>query len=421
MRIFDIIEKKKTSQSLAKDEIEFVVKGYGGGDFGDGPMAALLMAICLNGLNREETSALTMAMANSGEILDLAAFGTATDKHSTGGVGDKLTLTVAPMVAACGLVMAKMSGKSLGHTGGTIDKLAAIPNFKTDLDPAVFKDVLSRVGVCIASQSANLAPADKIIYALRDATATVDNISLIAASIMSKKIAAGAQTIVLDIKVGSGAFMKSLPEAQELARVMVDIGKDCGRNMSAVITAMDAPLGQAVGNALEVAEAIDVLKGAGPTDVRDLSIELTAQILSLAKGMDISQAREKAAATLDDGTAFAKFTDMVEAQGGNIPTQFVGANIVRPLPAPKSGYISTINGQICGHAAHICSTANTDLSAGIIFIKKPGDYVEAGEALAYLHSNDEAAISQAQALLLTAYDFSDEKSAEIPLIYEIIS
>ena len=424
MKIFSILEKKKINQPLSKDEINFVVENFTNNKITDGQMGALLMAICLNGLTREETSHLTLAMANSGEILDLSDLGLATDKHSTGGVGDKLTLTVAPMVAACGLVMAKMSGKSLGHTGGTIDKLAAIPNFKTDLAPDVFRDILRHVGVCIASQSANLAPADKVIYALRDSTATVDNISLIAASIMSKKIAAGAETIVLDIKVGSGAFMKSLPEARQLAQVMVDIGKDCGRKMSAVITAMDAPLGYAVGNALEVIEAVEVLKGEEKGEIRDLSIELTAHILHLAKGLDLDKARENAAGVLDDGTAFKKFAEMVEKQGGNTEyihdtTKFILPRMTA-LPSPQKAYIQAINGEICGHAAHICSAQNTDLLSGIIFGAKPGDFVAKGQPLAHLYTDDPAVAAQALALLETAYTFSDTPPEKTPLVYEVI-
>jgi pyrimidine-nucleoside phosphorylase len=427
MRIFDIINKKKNNIELSVAEIEFAVKGFCDGAFGEGPMAALLMAICFNGLNREETSALTMAMANSGEILDLPDLGAPlTDKHSTGGVGDKLTLTIAPMAAACGLIMAKMSGKSLGHTGGTIDKLAAIPGLKTDLAPDVFRDILSQIGVCIASQSQNLAPADKKIYALRDATATVDNISLIAASIMSKKIAAGAQSIVLDIKVGSGAFMKDLDSARQLARIMVDIGRDCGRNMSAVITAMNAPLGRAVGNAIEVIEAIQVLKGDGPDDIKILSIELVAQILTLAKGLNAHEAKKIAEASLTSGAAFNKFVEMVAAQSGD--TAYIHDTSLFPrsrpldfLLSPETGYIDSINGQICGLAANICSIGNTDLFAGIHFEKKTGDFVEQGQPLAILRSNDPNALKKAQELLVTAYNFADTKPAEIPLIHEIIN
>jgi len=421
MRMFDIIKKKKNSQVLSKDEIDFVVRGYTSGTVGDGQMAALLMAICLNGLDRGETSALTMAMANSGEILDLRDLGLAVDKHSTGGVGDKLTLTVAPMAAACGLVMAKMSGKSLGHTGGTIDKLASIPGFRTELDPAEFRALLGRVGVCIASQSANLAPADKAIYALRDLTATVDNISLIAASIMSKKIAAGAEVIVLDVKVGSGAFMKSLPEARELARIMVDIGKDCGRKMAAVVTAMDAPLGYAVGNGLEVSEAIRCLQGGGPDDIRVLSIELTAHILMLAKDINEDEARKMAADTLDNGAALAKFMEMAVAQGADEHFELELSAHRTGIHAPRAGYITAMDGEVCGHAAHICSNGNSDMTAGIVFQKKTGDYVEQGETVAYLLSNDPAALEQARALLETAYTLGDAKPADVPLVYEVIT
>ena len=426
MRIFDIINKKKNKQELTQKEIEFAVAGYQTGTFGDGEMAALLMAICLNGLNQEETAHLTMAMANSGEILDLSDFGVAVDKHSTGGVGDKLTLTVAPMVAAAGLVMAKMSGKSLGHTGGTIDKLAALPGFKTELEPNEFRSILKDVGVAIASQSPNLAPADKLIYALRDKTACVDNISLIAASVMSKKIAAGAKVIVLDIKVGSGAFMKSLDEARELAQIMVGIGKACGKCVAAVLTKMDAPLGRAVGNGVEVVEAVEVLKGAGNAEIRELSIELAAQIISLAQNKDLALAKGIAARTLDDGTALKKFEEMVQSQGGNVAhvhdsSLFGMCQNIIPFTALQTGYIAEINGEICGHTAYIATKGNTDLQAGIMFEKKPGDKVQIGDTLAYIHANDKNAANEAKSLLQTAYKFSEDKPETASLVYEVIS
>jgi len=412
IRIFDILDKKKRGKILSEAEIRFAVEGFGDGSISEGQMAALLMAICINGLNREETAHLTMAMADSGDVLDLSGITRpVADKHSTGGVGDKLTLTVGPMVAASGVAMAKMSGKALGHTGGTIDKLATIPNFNYNLTNNDFVRILEDVGIVIASQTANLAPADKIIYALRDKTATVDNISLIAASIMSKKIAAGAKNIVLDVKAGSGAFMKTHEEARQLAQVMVDIGRDCGRNMAAVITAMDAPLGRAVGNASEVAEAADVLRGDGPNDIKELSVELTAQILMIAKDMDETKARKAAQNCIDDGSAYKRFERMVLAQGGSLEYIDNWASDVQctPLRAVKAGCIDIMNGQACGHASRMVDD--------IIFIKKTGDYVDEGEIIAEIYG---ANPNPAMELLDTAYKYSDVKPKQNPLIYEII-
>ncbi|MCL2574844.1 MAG: thymidine phosphorylase [Defluviitaleaceae bacterium] len=412
MRIFDILDKKKNGVTLSEAEIRFAVNGFSSGEVSEGQMAALLMAVCINGLNREETAYLTMAMADSGDVLDVSGITRpVADKHSTGGVGDKLTLTVGPMVAACGVAMAKMSGRALGHTGGTIDKLETIPGFVCDLTNTDFMRILEDVGIVIASQTANLAPADKIIYALRDKTATVDSIPLIAASVMSKKIAAGANTIVLDVKVGNGAFMKTHEEARQLAQVMVDIGRDCGRNMSAVITAMDAPLGYAVGNASEVAEAVDVLRGEGPEDIRILSIELTAQILVQALKIDEETARKKAQDCIDDGSAFDRLLRMVIAQDGDLSaiSDWYADKPMMEVKSPKTGYISAMDGQICGHASRMVDD--------ILFIKKTGDYVEKGEAIAQIYGEN---LQPSIDLITTAYTFADAKPTQTSLIYEII-
>ncbi|MCL2234861.1 MAG: thymidine phosphorylase [Defluviitaleaceae bacterium] len=411
MSIFEIIQAKKEGEALSPQQIDFVVAGFSDGRVSEGQMGALLMAICLKGFTREETTALTLAMANSGDVLDFEGFGgVVADKHSTGGVGDKLTLTIAPMCASLGVSMAKMSGRSLGHTGGTIDKLEAIPGFKVDLPNEELMRILSRVGVFIASQTANLAPADKTIYALRDKTATVDSPALIAASVMSKKIAAGAQNIVLDVKVGSGAFMKTLEDARHLAQIMVDIGKDCGRGMAAVLTAMDAPLGRAVGTGLEVMEAIDVLQGKGPADIRDLSVELTAQIYSLSKGVDMEISREISKTCLENGTAFAKFKEMVEAQGGNLDGVAQGISADKlDVFASSTGFITSIDGETIGKVAN--------QSGGMTLYKSVGSQVAVGDKVASIYGTaDEQMAKRAE----EAFTYGGEKPEIPPLVYEVI-
>lgn len=402
MSVFEIIQKKKQGKTITRQEIDFVVKGFCDGTIGQGQMAALLMAICLKGFNRQETTALTLAMVASGDVLDFSGKDwTTADKHSTGGVGDKLTLTVAPICAALGVRMAKMSGRSLGHTGGTIDKLEAIPGFNADLPNDILMDILERTGLFIASQTANLAPADKLIYALRDLTATVDSPALIASSIMSKKIAAAADIIVLDVKFGSGAFMKTLEEARHLAQIMVDIGRDCGRKVSAVITPMDAPLGNAVGTGVEVLEALEVLKNKGPADIRELSVKLSAQILSLAFDIKEDAACGLAEEVLQNGKAYQKFCEMVKEQGGNLDelVNKVYHNTIH-LKSPKTGYITHMNGEICGMAAH-----KTD---GIIFHKKPGDHVIKGQTLAHIYPNQFTDVDKTLEDLLASLRFANE-------------
>ena len=410
MRMYDIIMKKRNGGELTKEEIDFFIEGYTKGDIPDYQVSALMMAIYFRKMTEAETLALTMAMADSGDRLDLSGIrGVKVDKHSTGGVGDKTSLALAPMVAACGIPVAKMSGRGLGHTGGTIDKLESFPGFTTALTTERFIENVNRIGMAIMGQTADLAPADKKLYALRDVTATVDNLSLIASSIMSKKLAAGADAIVLDVKTGSGAFMKQEAEARALAEEMVKIGKNAGRRTIAVISDMDQPLGFAVGNALEVKEAIDTLEGHGPADFLELCLTLGSQMLIAGgKAENAEEAEEALRAVIADGSALKKLAEFVKAQGGdgnvvNKPELLPKAAIVLPVPAPESGYLSRI---VCDEVG-ICSLilgggretkeSEIDLSVGLVLCKKVGDYVEAGEPLAVIHANDSGKAEQARA------------------------
>lgn len=403
MRMYDIIMKKRNGKELTVEEIKFFVEGYTKGEIPDYQVSALMMAIYFQKMTKAETHALTIAMTNSGEVLDLSGIqGIKVDKHSTGGVGDKTSLALAPMVAACGIPVAKMSGRGLGHTGGTIDKLESFEGFSTGISTEKFIENVNRIGIAIMGQTADLAPADKKLYALRDVTATVDNLSLIASSIMSKKLAAGADAIVLDVKTGSGAFMKKEEDAKALAKEMVDIGNAAGRRTIAVISDMDQPLGRAVGNALEVKEAIATLKGQGPEDFETLCITLGSQmLLAGGKAENEVQAEEMLRTVIADGSALKKLAEFVEAQGGDAkavyePELLPCASIVQGILAPKSGYIHHI---ACDEVG-ICSLmlgggretkeSEIDLSVGLILEKKVGDYVEVGEPLAYIHANDEA-------------------------------
>lgn len=403
MRMYDIIMKKRNGGELTTEEINFFVEGYTNGDIPDYQVSALMMAIYFQKMTKAETHALTMAMMNSGDVLDLSEIqGVKVDKHSTGGVGDKTSLALTPMVAACGIPVAKMSGRGLGHTGGTIDKLESFAGFSTGISTETFIDNVNRIGIAIMGQTADLAPADKKLYALRDVTATVDNLSLIASSIMSKKLAAGADAIVLDVKTGSGAFMKAEEDAKALAREMVDIGNAAGKHTIAVISDMDQPLGRAVGNALEVKEAIATLKGQGPEDFEKLCLTLGSQML-IAGGKAESEANavEMLKKVIEDGSALKKLAEFVEAQGGDAaavydPELLPKADIVKSIPAPVSGYIHHI---ACDEVG-ICSLmlgggretkdSEIDLAVGLILEKKVGDYVEAGEPLAYIHANDDS-------------------------------
>ena len=429
MRMYDIIIKKRNGESLSKEEIEFFIEGYTKEEIPDYQVSALMMAIYFQGMNEEETLALTMAMARSGDMLDLSAIeGIKVDKHSTGGVGDKTTLALTPMVAACGIPVAKMSGRGLGHTGGTIDKLESFAGFSTAISTETFINNVNSIGIAVMGQTADLAPADKKLYALRDVTATVDNMSLIASSIMSKKLAAGADAIVLDVKTGSGAFMQKEEDAVALAQEMVKIGRNAGRNTIAVVSDMDQPLGFAVGNALEVKEAIDTLKGQGPADFVELCMTLGSQMLIAGgKTQSVAEAMEMLQEALSSGAALEKLAEFVEAQGGDKGAVYdtdllPKAGIVEPVYSPESGYISHI---ACAEVG-ICSLilgggretkeSEIDLSVGIVLTKKVSDKVEKGEVLAYIHANDAEKLTVAKERFIKAYSFTDclpEKAAMI--------
>lgn len=434
MRMYDIIMKKRNGLELTKEEIDFFVKGYTDGSIPDYQASALMMAIYFQKMTEKETYLLTMAMADSGDRLDLSAIhGIKVDKHSTGGVGDKTSIALTPMVAACGIPVAKMSGRGLGHTGGTIDKLESFTGFTTGITTEQFIHNVNTIGIAIMGQTAELAPADKKLYALRDVTATVDNISLIASSIMSKKLAAGADCIVLDVKTGSGAFMKEEADARALAEEMVKIGKNCGRKTIAVISDMDQPLGLAVGNALEVKEAIDTLKGNGPKDFVELCMTLGSQML-IAGGRANSdeEAKTMLQDVIDNGAALQKLKEFVAAQGGDASLVddtdcLPKASILHEIKAPVSGYISHITCDEVG----ICSLilgggretkeSEIDLSVGIVLKKKVGDAVSAGETIAVLHANDEKKASEAEQRYLKAVSFSAEPIAQSQFIKDIIA
>ncbi len=434
MRMYDIILKKRNGGELTKEEIDFFVEGYTRGEIPDYQVSALMMAVYFQRMTEAETLALTMAMAHSGDMLDLSAIrGVKVDKHSTGGVGDKTSIALAPMAAACGIPVAKMSGRGLGHTGGTIDKLESFPGFSTELTTQQFTRNVNRIGIAIMGQTADLAPADKKLYALRDVTATVDNMSLIASSIMSKKLAAGADAIVLDVKTGSGAFMKAQEDARALAEEMVRIGRNAGRKTIAVISDMDQPLGFAVGNALEVREAIETLSGRGPEDLAELCLTLGSRMLIAGgKAEHVEEAVEKLEGVIRDGSALKKLADLVEAQGGDKtavyhPERLPKASVVRTVAAPRDGFVSRI---ICDEVG-ICSLilgagretkeSVIDMSAGLVLQKKTGDPVKAGEPLAQLHTNDERKAAEAEERFLAACVISKETPEKTPLIKAVIS
>lgn len=433
MRMYDVIMKKRNGGELTAEEIRFFVEGYTADRIPDYQAAALMMAIYFRGMTAEETLALTTAMAESGEVLDLSAIqGIKVDKHSTGGVGDKTSLALTPMVAACGIPVAKMSGRGLGHTGGTIDKLESFPGFSTALTAERFVENVNRIGIAIMGQTADLAPADKKLYALRDVTATVDNMSLIASSIMSKKLAAGADAIVLDVKTGSGAFMKREEDAKALAEEMVALGKNAGRRTVAVISDMDQPLGLAVGNALEVREAIDTLNGRGPKDFLELCLTLGSQmLLAGGKAREEAEARAMLQQVIADKSALKKLAEFVEAQGGDSravyePERLPKAAVELPVLAERQGYVSRI---LCDEVG-MCSLllgggretkeSEIDLSVGIVLRKKVGDKVEAGETLAILAANSSEKAREAQKRLAAAYTISEKQPLRQPLIRGII-
>lgn len=422
MRMYDLITKKKNGEVLAKDEIDFIVNGFTNGSIPDYQMSAFLMAVCLKGMNLEETIDLTMAMVHSGDVLDLSPIeGKKADKHSTGGVGDKTSLIVGPMVAALGVPVAKMSGRGLGHTGGTIDKLESFPGFSVSLSEQEFFDNVNRMKLAIIGQTANLAPADKKMYALRDVTATVNNYSLIASSIMSKKIAAGSDVIVLDVKVGSGAFMKTLEEAEELAKVMVQIGTGVGRETYAVLSDMGQPLGRYVGNSLEVQEAIATLKGDGPADLLEASICLaTYMLLGAGRAASVEEAEKLLKGTIADGSALKKLAEFVDAQGGDAsyvwnPDKFPRTEFIEEMISPEDGYVSEILTDEIGMTSLVLGggretkESEIDYSVGIKIWKKVGDYVRKGESLARLYGNDVAKLKAAAPRLMNAYKLSSER------------
>ena len=432
MRMYDVIKKKRDGGVLSSEEIRAFVEGYTNGSIPDYQAAALCMAIYFRGMNDEETTELTLAVRDSGEKLDTSGIkGLRVDKHSTGGVGDKTSLVVAPIVASLGLTVAKMSGRGLGHTGGTIDKLEAIPGFCTGLAVSEFERIVNETGIAIVGQSATLAPADKMLYALRDVTATVDSMPLIASSIMGKKLAADDDCIVLDVKTGSGSFMKDLEDSRTLAKLMVAIGKRAGKRISALITDMDRPLGYAVGNSLEVVEAIEALQGKGPEDLVELSLALASQILFLADKGTLEECRAMAQDAITSGRALDTFAKMVKAQGGDpeyiyYPEKFATAPYSREVKVSESGYIASVDTEKYGLASLLLGAGrNTkedeiDLTAGYMIQKKTGDFVNAGDTLAVLYTSNEALLDAAERTLLNATTITAEAPEKRPLIFEII-
>lgn len=432
MRMYDIIHKKRNGGELSEKEIKFFVNGYTDGSIPDYQASALCMAIYFRGMSTDETAALTLAMADSGDRIDLRGIdGFTVDKHSTGGVGDKTSLIVAPIVAANGGKVAKMSGRGLGHTGGTVDKLESIPGFRTSLTPDEFIKQVNDIGLCIVGQTGELAPADKKLYALRDVTATVESIPLIASSIMSKKLAAGSQGIVLDVKTGSGAFMKTVEDSERLAEEMVSIGKAAGRKVTALITDMDIPLGASVGNSLEVIEAIKTLKGEGEKNLTEVCLSLAAQMLCMVTGRDDMVCRKMAKKSIEDGSALNKLREMITAQGGNADVIDNSGAFKQPkfyvdIISERDGYISRTDAERVGIASVILGAGREkkgdpiDPSAGIILKKKTGDSVSKGDVLATFYTDDETRIDVAKREFLDALIFGNEKPSKQKLIYKII-
>lgn len=432
MRMSDIIKKKRDGGELTTEEIKYFIDGVTNGTIPDYQISALCMAIYFRGMNVRETCDLTFAVRDSGDKLDFSAIdGIRVDKHSTGGVGDKTSLVVAPIVASFGVKVAKMSGRGLGHTGGTIDKLEAIEGFNTTLSDADFIKQVNDIGFAIVGQSRQFAPADKKLYALRDVTATVDSMPLIAASIMGKKLAADDDCIVLDVKTGSGSFMKSIEDSKTLAKLMVDIGKNAGKKIVALITNMDRPLGYAIGNSLEVIEAVETLNGHGPEDFTEVCLTLAGYMLSLASKGSVEECREMAKGAIKDGSALAKFRQTVAAQGGNAAlvddtANFAKAKYSYPVKSATRGYICQVNTEAYGLASLALGAGrntmedNIDYSAGIILKRKTGDFVDAGEELATLYSNDKSKFAVAEKLLISATQLQEKKPQEEPLVYCIV-
>lgn len=432
MRMYDIILKKRANLPLSDKEIRFVIDGYVKGEIPDYQVSALLMTIVFNGMNARELGTLTLAMAQSGNMVDLSNIdGITVDKHSTGGVGDKTTLIIAPLVAACGGKVAKMSGRGLGHTGGTIDKMESIPNLKVSLEQDAFIDQVNKIGLAVIGQSEGLAPADKKLYALRDVTGTVDSIPLIASSVMSKKLASGAQAILLDVKVGSGAFMKNIEDARELAKAMVDIGKENGRSVKAILTDMDRPLGHAIGNALEIREVINTLKGHGPEDLTHECIIMAAHMLVLSRMCDYETALNRVQQALDSGTALERLRLMVDAQGGDSrviddESILIIGQFTYDVIALQDGYIIHMNTEQCGIASVMLGAGRTvkngpiDYSAGILMHKKTGDSVTVGECIATLYASDESLLSNAAKTYLEAITFGETAPIMADTILDIV-
>lgn len=430
MRAVDIIIKKREGRELSPEEIRFFIAGYTEGSVTDYQASAWAMAVLLNGMTDRETTHLTLAMANSGDTLDLSGVvDFALDKHSTGGVGDKTTLVVEPIVSACGLRVGKMSGRGLGFSGGTLDKMESIPGFRTDLSTDEFLAQLREVGLVLTGQTGDLAPADGKLYALRDVTGTVDSLPLIASSIMSKKIAAGAQRMVLDVKVGVGAFMKTLEEARALAKIMVKIAKLAERKAVALLSDMNQPLGNAVGNSLEVQEALDTLHGGGPEDFREHCLRVASHLIVLGEGApNLATARKRAAATLEDGSAFQRFRALVAAQGGDVsyvddPGKFRRAQFIEEVRSPHSGYLKHIDAKEVGETSVELGAGRAqkgdpiDHSVGVVVHAKVGDRVEKGQPLFTIHANDEAKLANARERLLGTHRWSTKKIKPLPLFY----
>ncbi|WP_195428360.1 pyrimidine-nucleoside phosphorylase [Clostridium sp. D46t1_190503_E9] len=433
MRMYDIILKKRKGLELSKEEIEFFVNGFTNGEVPDYQASALLMAIFFNKMNKRETADLTMAMVDSGDKIDLSSInGVKVDKHSTGGVGDKTSICLTPLVAALGVPVAKMSGRGLGHTGGTIDKLEAFNGFSVELSEETFIKNSNTIGIALTGQTGNIAPADKKIYALRDVTATVDNMSLIASSIMSKKIASGADAIVLDVKVGDGAFMKTPEDAKDLAREMVDIGSSVGRKTIGIISDMDQPLGYAIGNSLEVKEAIELLKGNGPKDLLELTLTLGSYMLVCGnKARNFEEGKALLLENINNGKGLKKLKEFVKAQGGDESfvddtNKFPKAKYIVEVKATQEGVISKINAEAFGliamelGAGRETKESTIDLSVGIVLNKKRGEKVKEGDILAYIHSNDESNIEKAKNDIIKNMIISNSLDKEIPLIYDVI-
>lgn len=431
MRATDIIIKKRDKAELSKEEIEFFIKGFTSGDIPDYQVSAWAMAVLLNGMTNREVTDLTLAMAQSGDTLDMGKLvKISVDKHSTGGVGDKTSLVVLPVVAACGLPVGKMSGRGLGFSGGTLDKMESIPGYRTNLSPEEFEHQLLEIGLVLTGQSRTLAPADGKLYALRDVTGTVPAIALIASSIMSKKIAAGSHAIVLDVKTGLGAFMQPVEEARALAKMMVSIGELAGRKVVALLSDMNQPLGNAVGNSLEVCEAIDALHGGGPADFREHCLVLSAHMLLLGGiASDLEAAREFAEKAIQTGTAFEKFRNLVEAQGGDVsfvddPAKFPRARFIEKVETLKKGYVSQVHARLIGEASVLLGAGrkkkddSIDHSVGIVVHRKVGDFVEKGDAIYTLYASSQEQVKEVKQYLLDAFIIQNENIPPLPLFYE---